>query len=269
MKLEFAFNMETRIEEQFVKLRILVISRKYPPLRLPPLPEKPEEKPEENPIILKIMKIPKKPKMQPMQPMQTRLYELQIQLQQPIIHAEIQRFDDPVNRLNLYLDPNFLSEQMSQNLFTILNGLEWSPTRRQKYLYADPGLVYTINFKGKNVEYATRNWDQLPILLTIKKLIEQLTGDVYTVCVVQHYPSGRYGINPHRDKEMKPGTTIAGLSLGETRTLTMARRDQKIPIRLNSGSLYILYPPTNDYWSHSIEKDATLGARISLTYRNY
>jgi hypothetical protein len=40
----------------------------------------------------------------------------------------------------------------------------------------------------------------------------------------------------------------------------------KIP--LVSGSLYILKPPTNDHWAHSIEKEPEVKEpRISLTYR--
>lgn len=174
------------------------------------------------------------------------------------------------DKLNLDFYTQFLPPKLSQDLFTILDTHhEWMPNRRQHLLYGDPGLIYRVTYGGTTAEYPTYPWDQLPVLSSIKALIEQVTGDVYTVCVIQHYPNGKIGINPHRDKEMKPGTTIAGISLGETRTLTMSRHQQTIPLRLNPGSLYIFHPPTNDYWAHSIEKDDTLNARISLTFRNY
>ena len=145
--------------------------------------------------------------------------------------------------------------------------------RRQKLIFANPGISYDITFKGKLVRYPTRLWAELPILEIIKTYVEQLTGQTYTVCVVQRYPNGTIGINPHRDKEMKPGTTILGVSfqsdLTETRNMTFEYKGNKVTVPLTAGSVYVLHPPTNDYWSHSIEKDNTVGVRMSLTFRNY
>lgn len=174
------------------------------------------------------------------------------------------------DNFNVHLYPNFLNHKISNDLFTILMTLcSEDPNRRQTYLFGEKDIEYTVTIGGKATEYKTTSWDQLPILIPIKKLIEQVTGDKYTVCVIQYYPNGATGIKPHRDKEMKPGTTIAGLSLGQTRTLSLFRYGQTIPIQLHPGSLYIFHPPTNDYWSHSIVTDSTKCPRISLTFRNY
>ena len=85
-----------------------------------------------------------------------------------------------------------------------------------------------------------------------------------------HYPSGNVGIGRHRDREMG-GRTIACLSFGADRTLTLTPfkylHEKERRYALPSGSLYVLLPPTNVHWMHSIEKDNTTIARISLTFR--
>lgn len=43
-----------------------------------------------------------------------------------------------------------------------------------------------------------------------------------------------------------------------------------INISLSPSSLYVMNPPTNQNWLHSIIKDNKIGnSRISLTFRNY
>jgi len=115
-------------------------------------------------------------------------------------------------------------------------------------------------------------WCKLPILIDIRNHLEQLTGEKYNYCVIQYYPCGKVGIKPHKDKEMILGTTICGLSIGETRFLELSPpkfvNEEKIILPLKSGSLYVLKPPTNSYWIHAILTDDTTKPRISLTFRN-
>jgi alkylated DNA repair dioxygenase AlkB len=73
---------------------------------------------------------------------------------------------------------------------------------------------------------------------------------------------------------MRRDSAISGVSLGATRILKMTppkynKKDtEPIFITLNPGSLYVFKPPTNNHWSHCIEKDYNVkNARISLTYR--
>lgn len=108
----------------------------------------------------------------------------------------------------------------------------------------------------------------LDCLLPAKMIVEQLTKVCYSRCVVQYYPNGTVGIRPHRDKELPPNSTISGLSLGQTRHLVMQRSGKRINIPLVPGSLYVMNPPTNDYWTHCIETDQTIAPRLSLTFRN-
>ena len=186
------------------------------------------------------------------------------------------------NKLDIDFYDYFMDEEDSEEIFNILEANmkannKTFPNKRSNLTYGDPGLVYEINFKkmikgeykDNIVRRPTISWNELPILIEIKECLEKLTKQVYNICVIQRYPNGKIGINPHRDKEMTHGTLICGISLGQERILQMSRYEKDIDISLPSGSLYILNPPTNDYWSHSILEDKSEGIRYSLTFRNY
>lgn len=184
----------------------------------------------------------------------------------------VEEYRDDDLMLDFY--PNFIPEDVALSLFKVLmSDTNWpralSDRRRTKSLYGDEGLVYNINWYGKTSTYPVTSWSDFPILEAVKNLVAESTGERYTVCVVQHYPNGTVGINPHRDREMVHGTIIAGISLGSTRKLRMSRGCKNIELNLTPGSLYLLRPPTNDKWAHSISKDETTEPRISLTFRNY
>jgi alpha-L-fucosidase/alkylated DNA repair dioxygenase AlkB len=178
------------------------------------------------------------------------------------------------NGLNIDFYSNLLSETQCNELFqTLETGADWgnniTSEKRATRTYGDTGLSYRLDFYGKITIKKAIPWEELPILLHVRNLLQELTHQTYNICVIQRYPNGKVGIAAHKDREMTSGTTICGLSLGETRVLTMSRNSKRIHIRLVPGSIYVLNPPTNDYWFHSIEIDETLGPRISLTFRNY
>lgn len=60
---------------------------------------------------------------------------------------------------------------------------------------------------------------------------------------------------------------ICGISIGQTRTLSMYKYNNILNQPLKNGSLYLLLPPTNNFYSHAIEKDDSIGLRYSLTFR--
>ncbi len=142
--------------------------------------------------------------------------------------------------------------------------------RRNKIIYGDEDFPsYSFIYQGKTVATRVNPWSALPILRTIRDKITELTGETYHVCVIQLYNNGAVGIDPHRDKEMMPGTIIASVSLGETRVMRFERGGyEMIDIPLTAGTLCLLQPPTNDYWLHSIPRDSTVAPRISLVFRN-
>ena len=92
--------------------------------------------------------------------------------------------------------------------------------------------------------------------------------------MIQQYPNGQSGIQKHRDKEMS--NMICGISVGiedppsagQRRTLSMYQYNKLLLNQpLNNGSLYILLEPTNNFYSHAINKDDSIGVRFSLTFR--
>lgn len=192
------------------------------------------------------------------------------------------------DRLLVEFYPNFLSSEETTALFHHLDqSISWScqitPGRRVNQNYGDQGISYQITV-GYNrpsgpvtVNRVVEPWGvdskaPGPVLWAIKERLTALTNNNYNYVVVQRYPSGKVGINRHRDKEIKSGTDIAGISLNATRILTLTPpkwiSESELKISLTPGSLYILKSPTNDHWLHSIEKEPEVTQpRISLTYR--
>lgn len=170
---------------------------------------------------------------------------------------------------------SFIPKTHARELYMeLISSFPKLPNKRLSKTFGDSGLSYTIKFKQNTITRHAQPWT--PSLFAIKELLEKHMFDTYhktilfNICVIQVYPSGAVGINPHRDKEMTPGSYICGISLGETRILDMAKWDTlKCSIPLVNGSLYTLIPDTNNYYSHSIRKDESKGIRISLTFRNY
>lgn len=177
---------------------------------------------------------------------------------------------------SIFTDSSIFRNQCIEYILSQTNKL---PSKRTSFTFGNDGLCYSINFKGygnnqsNTVVRVAAKWDSIPLLPTIRDHISTLTGKKFTYCVLQFYPSGKQGIKPHKDREMIPGTSIVGLSLGATRTLTMIPPKfldmEPVNIKLSDGCLYSMNPPTNDYWMHSIPVDESVsGYRISLTFRN-
>ena len=182
------------------------------------------------------------------------------------------------DKYNVSMVPEFLNDFANEIFAALEDEIEWSrpisTSRRTNATYGDPGVVYTVRFGGYgnrplNISRrVAKPWT--PLLAILRDLVSMKTGDKYNVCVVQRYPNGRVGINPHRDDEMG-SNSIACLSFGAERCLVMKppsyiREDEK-RYNLSNGSLYVLEPPTNAHWQHSLPLDATTTPRISLTYR--
>lgn len=178
------------------------------------------------------------------------------------------------NKFRVDYHPNWLDQDEGNDLFNTLNDLLENKNTRSSLLFGDD-IKYTITYRGHSSVSEPNPWPDF--LLPIKNKMQMFIYDTYqdeidlNVCAIQKYPSGRVGINPHRDKEMTSGTMICGLSLGQTRVLEFSKWQSPpfISIPLESHSLYLMMPPTNEYFAHSIKKDASKNARISLTFRNY
>lgn len=186
---------------------------------------------------------------------------------------------NPEAKINVQLTPFFISAEecndLEQRIRTqvrfphpFLTKAGVPSKRRNKVIFGEIAR-YTIVFRGKTIHTPVTPWAQFPELERVKCAIEKETGQTYQVCVIQRYNSGQVGIKPHRDKEMRSGTIIASLSLGCSRTMRFERGETAHDVVLSAGTLCLLYPPTNDYWLHSIPLDPALtGVRFSLVFRN-
>lgn len=183
--------------------------------------------------------------------------------------------------LDLY--PMFLGEENTRKLYEYLETFDWKSLRKRSNLnFGDDGISYTVKVGGfnnrplKEIVRHVQPWKDFGsnALEEIRDAITELTGARYNYCVIMRYPNSKIGIKKHRDKEMKNGTDIAGVSIGYPRVLRMVPPSyvgvpaENIPLR--SGSLYVIKPPTNDHWMHSIEpetSDIKNSVRYSLTFR--
>jgi alkylated DNA repair dioxygenase AlkB len=175
------------------------------------------------------------------------------------------------DNFNVHFYPDFLSAKIAKSLYQYLAALIEPKKRRHNILIGNPGLIYSVTYHGKTSHTEVIPWSDIPGMTELKDLIDSITGMNSTVCIVQVYPDGNVGIGSHRDKEMVPGTHIAGISLGAERKIIFERRFyDPIEILLPSGSMYVMFDPTNSEWRHKIPlAPEVTEQRISLTFRNY
>ena len=162
-----------------------------------------------------------------------------------------------------------LTTELANTLYTYLDILLPAEKNRSNTLFGDPCVIYKSGYRQNGTEVI--DWDLLPGLPDLKKLVEEITEQKYNVCAINRYPNGKIGILPHQDREMGIRRQIAGLSLGATRTIEFTRTNHEpIKISLNSGSLYVMKGLTNKKWLHSIIKESKIkDTRFSLTFRDY
>lgn len=167
--------------------------------------------------------------------------------------------------------PGLLNKELADKWTVYLETVFPKEHKRTSMAFGDPGLIYRVQYRDVTNERLVLPWESLPALPELKSLIEKITKQTYNVCIIQCYPNGKVGIAPHRDKEIKLGDKIAGVSFGAIRTLQFTRtQHDTLNIRLNSGSTYVMNSTTNQKWLHSITRQSEVKeARYSLTFRTY
>ena len=162
---------------------------------------------------------------------------------------------------------------------------------RKQVAYGEYGTEY--NFSGNNVKARSYDEDD-DISKEIKKIITNLNINLkrqYNFVLINRYADGYQYIGPHSDdeKDLIDDYTIAGISLGAERNIIFTKGyhikkqsnstsitkwientedNDEYKLKLNNGSLFVIYQPTNKYWKHSIPKVSNCNQpRISLTFR--
>ena len=113
-----------------------------------------------------------------------------------------------------------------------------------------------------------------PVLCELKQCIETLTACRFNSVLLNYYRNQHDSMGMHSDdeKELGPQPSIASLSLGETRVLSLkhkTRRDlQTFKLPLPDKSLLLMRADTQHYWRHGVAKSRRpCGPRINLTFR--
>jgi len=141
---------------------------------------------------------------------------------------------------------------------------------RQHSAYGDDGLKY----KYSGVTVLAKPWT--PALKHLKEIVEKHSGFKYNFVLVNRYRDGKDKMGDHRDdeKELCKKTPIASFSLGAERDFILKHIDRKenkldpVKILLRSGTLLLMFAPTNDLWVHGIPaRAACKHPRINLTFR--
>lgn len=134
-------------------------------------------------------------------------------------------------------------------------------------LFGDKGVVFSTVCNGTVGYVQVDSWECSP-LQEIRSLVEAMTQRRYKACLVQHHPNGWFGVERTRATK---GTTMAGVSLGATRTMRFDRdRHSPFTVSLPSGCVYVINNPTTSQWRHSIpsEPEITRG-RVNVVFRTH
>lgn len=149
--------------------------------------------------------------------------------------------------------------------------------------YVVPRLVAVYSDIRSNYMHSGRSLPPLPwhspsdrfplsdtanTLAEIRDLVENETNEEFDMCLVHQYQDGNESIGKHKESE-DLDFPIACVSLGEPRTIIFSKPGcGKVKYRLNSGSLYTMYPPTNCSWFREIPKEpGQTGKHMSLTFK--
>lgn len=173
---------------------------------------------------------------------------------------------------------DFLNVEESQHFFNaLLDTIEWRHdeivifgrriiTNRKVGWYGDKPYKYIYS----KTEKVALLWTE--VLMVLKSKIEQKTGARFNTCLLNLYHNGSEGMGWHADNEktLDPTAPIASISLGATRSFRFKHKTKELKstVDLPSGSLLMMYPPTQEFWLHTLTKTTKVNApRINLTFR--
>jgi alkylated DNA repair dioxygenase AlkB len=198
------------------------------------------------------------------------------------------------DELDLLYFPNWLTKDISANIFTKLANLEYytdeesavvmfgkiTKIPRKQIAFSTVNAV-PYRFTGNSVAGTIwPDWLKDLTQLLNAKLREweviSVDAPLLNFCLVNLYRDGKDYIGYHSDKtnDLIPTAQdeyiIVSLSFGATRRMLFSSRKTKkeYVITLTSGDLLIMRGKTNKYWKHAIAKDPDCDSpRISLTFR--
>lgn len=133
--------------------------------------------------------------------------------------------------------------------------------------HGEPGSVYTYS----NLRLEPQPWT--PALDEIRTELADVSGHVFDCVLANLYRDGSDSMGWHSDDERELGIEpiIASVSLGAARRFALhhrRRKDQRVAIDLEHGSLLIMAGQTQHHWKHALPKTRrAVGERVNLTFR--
>ena len=140
-------------------------------------------------------------------------------------------------------------------------------TPRLVYFVGDPGLSYQYS----GVTHATSPWPTS--LRLMRDQLQRDTGYEFNCALLNYYRDGNDCMGYHSDDEAELGDApcIASVSLGAERDFCLkpkAGQGKVHKLKLASGSLLVMLPPTQQHWQHGLPVRKGVGdGRINLTFR--
>ena len=132
--------------------------------------------------------------------------------------------------------------------------------------YSDDDLSY---------RYSDMTLTSKPFTSPLEKIKEQVSDycqDEFNAVLANLYRNQRDSVGWHSDDETELGTNpvIASLSFGAARDFQLKHinTNEKLSLRLASGSLLIMRGKTQHFWQHCIPKRSKeIAPRVNLTFR--
>ncbi|MBC2839165.1 alpha-ketoglutarate-dependent dioxygenase AlkB [Robiginitalea sp. SC105] len=161
---------------------------------------------------------------------------------------------------------------------TLYRDTPWrqDPIRIFGKTYPQPRLTALYGNNGKSYSYSGIEMQPHPFTPLLQELLEKVsgaTGQEYTTCLLNLYRDGSDSNGWHADNEPELGQNpaIASLSLGSPRIFHLKhrqRKDLRVRLLLEPGSLLLMAGATQHHWLHQLPKTRRpIGPRINLTFR--
>ena len=183
----------------------------------------------------------------------------------------------PIDGTVFYYGKLFTAHEADNYFTSLLQTIAWKNdesfiygkkiiTKRKVAWYADH--VFEYKYSGitkKALPFTTE-------LLTLKKIVEQKTGEQFNSCLLNLYHNGNEGMGWHSDaeKELKKNGAIASVSFGAERKFLFRHKQTKetVEVQLQNGSLLIMKGETQTHWLHRLPATKKIFTpRINLTFR--
>ncbi len=193
-------------------------------------------------------------------------------------------FNEPmlIRENNLVADycEQFLSVHDADQAFEeLIRSTTWTQPKLKVYgkWHLSPRLLQFFGEPHLRKEYAGQAhapepWT--PLLHSLKQQIEQQTRTQFNCVLVNYYRDGADSVGWHADDETQLGKApvIASLTLGGVRPFDLKHQHNKtlskIRLHLGHGSLFVMRPPTQQFWHHQVPKTKKYNQpRLNLTFR--